>query len=300
MSRFTSLLVAPLFALTQCSEPEETTVERAPCVAAVNYPLAFFAEEITGDAVAVHFPEIDGDPAFWQPGAEEVGKFQQADLIFLNGAHYAKWVDTVSLPNSKTVSTAAYFRDQLIAEEGGEVHKHGDGEAHTHGELAFTTWLDPQLAKLQLVSIHEALVKQWPEQQQAFDANFKQSYQQLLDLDAEAEKVFVKLGDQAIVGSHPVYQYLARRYELNLKSVHWEPSVAPTMVQWQELRDLLADHPAKLMIWEAEPLAEVVEELEKMGVKSVVFNPCGNRPEAGDYFSAMQQNLDGILSVETE
>ena len=296
MSRLTTLCLSSLLALSlsQCTERENEVVVREQSVAVVNYPLAFFAEAILGESVEVHFPEIDGDPAFWQPNADQVAKFQQADLIFLNGAKYAKWVDKVSLPNNKLVSTDTYFRDQLIEDDGGAVHSHGDGEAHAHGELAFTTWLDPQLAKLQLVSIHEALVKKWPEKQPEFDASFERTYEQLLDLDAQTEEVFKKFSGQPIVGSHPVYQYIARRYGLNLKSVHWSPSATPDMVQWQELRDLLEKHPAKTMIWEDEPLPTVVQKLEEIGVRSVVFKPCANTPKEGDYFSVMQENLGSL------
>ena len=60
----------------------------------VNYPLQYFAERIGGDKVDVFFPApSDVDPAFWTPGREVVRQYQQADLILLNGADYAKLVD---------------------------------------------------------------------------------------------------------------------------------------------------------------------------------------------------------------
>ena len=57
----------------------------------VNHPLAFFAERIGGDAVAVTFPApANEDPAYWSPDPEIVAAYQGADLILLNGADYAK------------------------------------------------------------------------------------------------------------------------------------------------------------------------------------------------------------------
>ncbi len=41
------------------------------------------------------------DPAYWKPEAEDVAAYQRADLILLNGASYAKWVDFVKLPRSR-------------------------------------------------------------------------------------------------------------------------------------------------------------------------------------------------------
>ena len=72
----------------------------------VNYPLKYFAERIGGGEVKVTLPvPVDVDPVYWTPRIAEIGAYQQADLILLNGAGYAKWVNTVSLPRSKTVDT---------------------------------------------------------------------------------------------------------------------------------------------------------------------------------------------------
>ncbi|MFC4993886.1 metal ABC transporter substrate-binding protein [Rubritalea tangerina] len=283
--------------LSQCSETKHEQEQRDPSVAVVNYPLAYFTEQIVGDQFEVHFPVIAGDPAFWQPDSEEIGRFQEADLIILNGAGYAKWVDKVSLPRKKLVVSSEYFSDRLIEEAGGEAHSHGDGEVHSHGEIASTTWLDPQLAKLQLVVVYEQLCAHWPEHKKEFEPRFKQIYEQLLGLDAAFEKEFRGLRETVIVGSHPVYQYLARRYGLKLKSVHWEPGVVPSAQQWQELKQVLETHPASVMMWEGKPLDEVVQQLRSMGIESYVFDPCGNRPEEKDWMEAMQENLRSVQSL---
>ena len=76
----------------------------------VNYPLQYFAQRIGGDLVEVEFPApADIDPAFWAPTAEAISAFQSADLILLNGAGYARWVDRVTLPTSKLVNTSDGF-----------------------------------------------------------------------------------------------------------------------------------------------------------------------------------------------
>ena len=61
----------------------------------VNYPLQYFAQRIADGAVDVEFPEIDGDPAHWEPSPDDITGFQEADLILLNGARYADWVSKV-------------------------------------------------------------------------------------------------------------------------------------------------------------------------------------------------------------
>ena len=83
--------------------PEPVPRTGKPRVAVVNYPLAYFVERIAGDLVEVHFPAMEGDPAFWKPTGADVRKFQSANLVLLNGASYAKWTGQASLPDSKSV-----------------------------------------------------------------------------------------------------------------------------------------------------------------------------------------------------
>jgi zinc transport system substrate-binding protein len=99
------------------------------------------------------------------------------------------------------------------------------------------------------------------------------------------------LDDHPVIFSHPVYQYLQERYNINGQSVHWEPDLEPGTKQWIDFGNLLRKHPAKIMFWEDTPLDSVRQKLKKMGVESFVFNPAGNKPHEGDYFSVMEQNL---------
>ena len=119
----------------------------------------------------------------------------------------------------------------------------------------------------------------------------------LSDLDASLERVFSERGDEPLLGSHPVYQYLARRYALKLESVHFEPDEFPDEAAWTELESLLERHPARWMLWEGEPIRETRDRLESLGVTSVVFDPCGNRPDEGDLLSVMRANVENLRTA---
>ena len=101
-----------------------------------------------------------------------------------------------------------------------------------------------------------------------------------------------------MVFSHPVYQYLQKRYELNARSVHWEPDTEPGIKEWLNFQNLIREYPATLMIWEGTPLPSVVERLQNQGIRSVVFEPAGNRPAIGDYFAVMHANLARLSASE--
>ncbi len=260
-----------------------------------NYPLAYFTERILGKEV--YFPEIEGDPAFWEPNQEDIAKIQAADLILLNGASYEKWQTTVSLPLSKVVETADAFSDQFIVVENEVTHSHGSSGEHSHAGTSFTTWLDFNQASRQAEVIKDALIEANIGSEEALTKQFNALRDDLLSLDARMVELSKGHEDEPLIASHPVYQYLARRYNLNIKVVHWEPDVYPSDDLWVELERLLLDQPAKWFIWESEPLAESVKKLESMGLKSVVFDPTGNRPTNGDFLTVMKSNLESLRTI---
>jgi len=261
----------------------------------VNYPLKYFAERIGGELVEVGFPvPKDVDPAFWFPDADIIREYQKSDLILLNGAGYAKWIKKATLPRSKLVNTSKSFKDQYLYIQNSVTHSHGTGEEHSHGEIAFTTWIDPELAIKQSEEIKNSLIKILPDNNKVFEANFSSLKNDLIKVDNSLKDIFAKYSDKPLIASHPVYQYLQRRYKLNLKSVQWEPDEYPNPEKWLELAKILKEHPASLMIWEDEPLSETTQKLQEMEIKSVVFNPCGNVPDKGDYLSVMNSNINNL------
>jgi zinc transport system substrate-binding protein len=268
-------------------------------VAVVNYPLAWLAGEIGGDRVDVVFPVPAGeDPAYWSPGPEEIAAYQQADLILLNGAGYASWTDRASLPPSKLVDTSAGFSELLLPAGDRVVHAHGPGGEHEHGETAFTTWLDPRLAALQAEAIRDAMVRADSAGSGAYEDGLVRVRDALARVDEGLEAAFAAFAGAPLLASHPVYQYLAQRYGLDLRSVHLEPDEVPAAAGWAELRALLADRPSRLMLWEAEPLPAVRERLEReLRIRPVVFETCGNRPLEGDFLEAMQQNAARVTAA---
>ena len=267
-------------------------------VAVTNYPLKYFADRIGGDQVKTIFPApADEDPAFWQPTDADVTAMQQADLILLNGATYSKWADKVTLPRAKLVDTSVAFQATFITIKGAAKHSHGKGDAHSHDGIAFTTWIDFQQATAQATAIHAALVKKLPAAKAVLDANLAALTVDLKALDERMIAVGKKFAQQPLMASHPVYHYFARRYGLNLKDVLWEPESVPTAEQMTDLSTAMKGHAATWMIWEGEPAAASVAKIKTVGLKSTVFDPCGNVPEVGDWLSVMKTNVANLETI---
>jgi zinc transport system substrate-binding protein len=290
-----------LLIFINCSREDQETVAKEeqakPKVIVSNYPLQYFVERISSGLVDIKFPaRVSGDPAYWQPTAEDILTMQQADLILLNGASYEKWIKNVSLPQSKMVETTEGFNEQFIPLEETVTHSHGMEGDHEHSGTAFTTWLDPALAAKQAHAVRNALIRILPKYKSLFEEQYVGLEKDLIDLDKQLQQI-IKSPEIPVLFSHPVYQYLENRYKISGMSVHWEPDQMPDDAMWKELKHILHHHKAKWMIWEDQPMTAISKRLNATDIKSIVFNPCGNIPDSGDYLKLMNSNLEQLKLI---
>lgn len=294
-----ALLCCVMLMFAGCGDEKSSAGDASaePVVYATNYPLAYFAERIAGDTIPVVFPEIDGDPAFWQPSDEHIAAMQSATLILTNGATYEKWAKTASLPSAKTVDTSASFADAFIEINEAKTHSHGGDGEHSHAGTAFTTWMDFEQAKRQAQAVRDAMIMVVPEEVATLNANAEALFADLDALHAATQRISATIDARPLMASHPVYQYFARQYGLNIKAVLWEPETVSGDEDMAGLESILANHQAKWMLWEGTPATQSVEMLETIGVRSVVVDPAGNRPEDGDWLSVMRQNVENLKAI---
>ena len=287
---FTLVLIVMMNGCNESKEQTQTETRTSKEVYTVNYPIYYFTQRMAPKNVRVIFPvPNDVDPAFWQPDTEEILGFAQADLIILNGADYAKWRSTASLPESKLVNTSKAFEKDFIHIKSAD-HSHGPGGEHSHAGTAFTTWLDMQQAIKQAEAIKNALVHLDPAHKDQIEQSYRKLKHELEELDS-AFKNAVKDLQRPIVSSHPVYQYFARAYGLNLKSLLWEAEMKIDAKAKGELSVLLETHPAKVMVWEGKPTEENAAYIESMAIKNIIIDPCMNRPSQGDFMTVIHANV---------
>jgi zinc transport system substrate-binding protein len=259
----------------------------------VNYPLQYFAERIAGDDVDIVFPvPADIDPAYWEPSVDDLVSFQMADLILLNGAGYARWLEEASLPRRRLVDTSKSFQERLIISEENVTHSHGPEGSHSHtGNFAFTTWLDISLARKQALAVKDAFVRRWPDQKDGFNERFQQLDQDLQILEEKAAEAFRPMNGDHVFASHPVYQYLARAQGLETTSFHWEPDITPSEADWAEFDRKLQRLPVDVMIWEDTPTEETRRELIARNIRILIIPPLFQAPETGDFTSALSKAI---------
>jgi zinc transport system substrate-binding protein len=198
------------------------------------------------------------------------------------------------LRERSVVDTSVGYAERLLP-AAAPTHQHGPGGKHSHGATAFTTWLDPSLAALQARAVAEALAAARPAAAAGFRERAASLGEELHRLDRRLAAAAERLAAPPLY-SHPVYEYLDRRYDFGGRSLHWEPDEVPGEREWGVLEELLREQPARLMLWEADPLPETRRRLEALGIDSLVFAPCGNRC-GDDWLAAMEANAAHLESA---
>ncbi len=217
------LLVAAVLLFSGCGTEDSPRVagtedlasgNESTIVVATSYPVLVMASEIAGDACEVIFPAAEAtSPQTWKPSAKDISVLQSADLILLNGAGYEAWAQQVSLPRSRTVDTSAAYESKLKRVQDSVSHQHGPAGENAGGDLLWATWLDPQLATLQLKAIKGALSKVVPDQRAAFAERSQTIADRLAKLDQQIEQLAATTAEKEMVvlsvGSE--FEYLTTR-----------------------------------------------------------------------------------------
>lgn len=133
-------------------------------------------------------------------------------------------------------------------------------------------------AVAQAQAVRDALIRRRPESAADFNQRFDRLAAELKDLDRQLTDVTKESASTPLIFSHPVYQYLTRRYGLNGQAVHWEPDASPTAEQWAAPKGILVNHPAHWMIWEGTPDRRTVDELKGFGLGYAQRGEIGREP----------------------
>jgi zinc transport system substrate-binding protein len=284
----------------------------APAIAAEKpvayttfYPTQYFAQRIAGDLVEVVNPvPEDVDAIFWEPSRDDLMAYQQADVIILNGAGFAKWVANATLPEDKIIDTAAPFSDSFILFQNAVTHSHGGEGMHTHAGLDGHTWVDPVNAKIQAEEIEKGLAERYPEHAAEFEAGFAKLSADLDSLDATLREYQAgEKADTPIFTSHPAYNYIARRYGWNQIPLDLDPEEMPSDEIFAQIKTMQQTHPAKFLVWEGEPLPEIAERFEtELGIESIVFGPAelvaaSDLAAGDDYMAIMRRNIEALAKI---
>ncbi|MFI4897391.1 MAG: metal ABC transporter substrate-binding protein [Phycisphaerales bacterium JB059] len=278
----------------ESADPVEASPGEAERVVMTTFhPTTWITERLAGGLVEVECPLPEGeDPIFWRPSAEVIRRYQEADLIVVNGAELEKWVATAALPRSRVVDSCDELSVELITIES-STHSHGPAGEHSHDGIDGHTWVDPLLAVEQAERITEAMSEAFPEHTEAFETNLATLRDELRLLDAQLSEI--DPAGVSLIASHPAYNYLSRRHGWEVESLDLDPEGELTDEDVMDVAAHVRPGTRGVLLWEGPPLQASAERLEQAGITSVVFSPAENPGEGeGDYLSSMQENIQRL------
>jgi len=309
MYRCLILLVISV-SLAGCGDPEGAGSAPAheQAVYTTFWPTHSLASTLSGGKIPVVCPVPEGeDPIFWKPSQEALARYQNAALIVVNGASFEKWVKAASLPQSRVCDTAAGFADRFV-HFATAAHSHGGGDAHTHEGVDGHTWLDPVNATEQVEAMASAMAQAFPDHAGTVETKLEEVKGALDRLHGTIRDELVpELASVSLFCSHPAYNYLAKRYGIEITNVELDPDLPLSDVsEGRVMEALKGAKPARILLWEGEPPEAVAKKLFlQYRLRSVEFSPLescpdwARDPELG-FVDAMLANVARLRAVLRE
>ena len=277
-TRIVLTLIAVL-SLAGCGDDSSSSDSRDTVVAAF-YPLAFAAEQIGGDSVAVKNLTPPGvEPHDLELSAGDIQTIGGADVVLYLGSGFQPALEHA------IDSTSAHGVDVLDAVE---THEAGEEERDVDPHV----WLDP----IRYAAISERIGEELDRESEA--AAFAN---RLKALDTELRRGLSGCEHDEIVTSHAAFGYLTERYGLKQVAITGlSPEAEPTPRDLEHVVREVRDVGATTVFFEtllSPRLAATVAR--EVGAHTAVLDPIEGLTEqeaaAGeDYFSVMRENLAAL------
>jgi zinc transport system substrate-binding protein len=272
-----------VLAVTACAPSAPPT---KPLVVATIYPLWEFSRRVAGDrADVVALVPAGVEPHDWEPAPRDVSLVQRASVFVHTGTPLDGWA-------GKLLADLGGRRVVVVNTRGGLDLLIVGGVTDPH------VWLDPSLARLQVLAIAAGLEQADPEGRAIYAENARAFVARLDALDQELAAGLRDCARREIVTSHAAFGYLARRYRLTQipimgLSPEAEPNPADLAAIVRTARRLKVTH----VFFETLVSPRLAETLSReIGATPLSLNPIeGMSPEqtaAGiGYLELMRTNL---------
>ena len=313
--KLSSFLLSLLFALasTGCNPADQQNKRSSQSnaksnrVVAVSYALQYFTQRIVGETVEVVLPvPATVDPKSWKPSVADIKSLQTADLVVTNGerASYAKWLQQVTLNESKLCRSTSYFSVENFANirDYQIIHTHGPSGEHSHPFSVPYCWLDPSLAKKQAAKIAESLTATYPKLAETIDTN-------LSELNTELDKLIeeyseAKLPFESTFSANPLTYCFTRA--IGVKDHYLYLFEATNLIDLdkstEKLTALLAEHAPQTMLVSSTARNEFAEFFEKnlpSSTQIIAIDLLDHAPDEGDYLTVMRKNLKAVTTAKS-
>ncbi len=282
-------LTLALLALAGCSPAAPPAKQ---LVVTTIYPLWEFSRQVAGDrAEVVVLVPAGVEPHDWEPAPRDVSQVRRAAVFVHTGTDLDGW--------------AGKLLAELTDRRGVVVNTRGEASVVTVGGVTDPhLWLDPTLARAQVLAIAAGLERADPAGRAVYAENAGAFAARLEALDREFTAGLADCARREMVTSHAAFAYLARRYRLTQVPVmglspEAEPSPADLAAIVRTARRLKVTH----VFYETLVSPRLAETLSReLGATPLPLNPIeGVSPAeaaAGTgYVELMRANLANLRTA---
>ena len=180
------------------TEPDnKSTQTTLPKVLAVESFLADITKNVSGSRLEIDtLVPLGLDPHSFEPSPGDIAKIAESNILITNGAGLEEWLkDSITGANEKIIIV--------------ECSKGLEG---LKGDPHF--WLDPNLAKVYVQNIRDALIESDPQGKDLYNINAEKYTARLIELDKWVVEAVKKIpeGKRLLVTNHESFGYYADRY----------------------------------------------------------------------------------------
>jgi manganese/zinc/iron transport system substrate-binding protein len=300
-----SLLLMMGMFLGACSNKEQvsSTPKDTLRITATTGMIADIVKNVGGERVTVESLMGPGvDPHLYKASQGDIGKLDQADMIFYNGLNLeGKMADIfVRMASSKPTIQVTETIDESALLEPEEFDGHYDPHV----------WFDVELWMKAVERVRDALIEIDPAHKASYTQNASSYLAQLEELDqyGKAQISLIPEESRVLVTAHDAFGYFGEAYNIEVMALQGISTDAEYgLADVQELVDILVERNIKAVFVESSvssrAIEAVVEGARKKGhevrVGGELFSDAmGDEGiEEGTYIGMFRHNIDTIVTA---
>ncbi|NMH70440.1 zinc ABC transporter solute-binding protein [Bacillus sp. RO3] len=258
-------------------------------------------EHIGGEHVEVHSLMGPGvDPHLYKAKQSDIGKLQEADIIFYNGLHLeGKMLEIFEKMNKEKPTYA--IADSIPKDK---LRKDQEDKTATDPHV----WFDIDLWKMALEEVRDGLIEKDPENKEDYIKNAEKYFEELDELKAYATEEMSKIPEEqrVLVTAHDAFNYFGAKYNLQVMGLQGLSTDAEYgLADVQSLVNTLVDRNIKSVFVESSiseksinaVIAGAKDKGHEVKIGGELFSDAMGKDgtEEGTYIGMYKHNVDTIV-----